>query len=172
MLCQNPTAAASSTDEETTQYDGIKESDMRESESNTTTTFQYDETLFSQERSTTKKRKRAHSPDPLARQGVKTRGGFNFSSGESVSERSFNDAYNHDEQTENDLLKTLLVQRGQTLNPLQNLFLSFADVVASFPETVQIEMKQKIFQIITDQELKLSLEQQNNAFATCHSIFN
>lgn len=64
------------------------------------------------------------------------------------------------ERTE--LLKTLLVQRAQpkerTLTPLQNLFLSFADIVTSFPEVNQIATKQKIFQIITDEEMKLSLE--------------
>lgn len=105
-----------------------------------------------------------HSPvtRPSTSASASTRRRCNFSSGESVSEYSSDITYGRNERTE--MLKTLLTQRAQpkqqTLTPLQNLFLSFADTVASFPERIQIETKQKIFQIITDQELKLSLEKQ------------
>lgn len=98
------------------------------------------------------------SPEPTASTSASARRRL-ISNGESDS---FDGARPSDVRTE--LLKSLLVKRAQPkeqlLTPLQNLFLSLADMVASFPETSQIETKQKIFQLITEQELKLAFEKQ------------
>lgn len=104
------------------------------------------------------------SPSPVVRSspGTSKHRRSNCSSGKCAPEHSSDVAYDLDEHTESS--QSLVVQRPylneSTMTPLQNLFLSFADMVASFPENIQIETKQKIFQIITDQELNLSLEKQ------------
>lgn len=96
-----------------------------------------------------------HTPTP-ANNSARKRSGR---SRESISERSFVVPPDRSERTE--LLKTMIMQRAQpkeqVLSPLQSLFLSFADIVQTFPEVDQIDMKQNICNLILDRERVLSV---------------